>query len=54
MGRIYQRAVNNYLTRLRSRTLIRTMFDETESDPRLAAATTRQFSRPQPLSGDPD
>jgi parvulin-like peptidyl-prolyl isomerase len=36
MERNYQKAVENYLNRLRSKTLIRTMFDNSESDPRLA------------------
>ena len=35
MERNYQRAVDEYLARLRSRTLIRTMFDNSESDPNL-------------------
>jgi peptidyl-prolyl cis-trans isomerase SurA len=32
----YRRAVEEYLTKLRAKTLIRTMFDNTESDPELA------------------
>jgi parvulin-like peptidyl-prolyl isomerase len=36
MERNYQKAIENYLNRLRSKTLIRTMFDNSESDPRLA------------------
>ncbi len=36
MEQNFQRAVENYLNKLRERTLIRTMFDNTESDPELA------------------
>ncbi|WP_435007483.1 peptidyl-prolyl cis-trans isomerase [Tundrisphaera lichenicola] len=47
MQQNYQKAVETYLEKLRARTLIRTMFDKTESDPQLAR---QKDSSIQPVS----
>jgi hypothetical protein len=42
----FSKAVEDYLTKLRAKTLIRTMFDNTESDPKIARRNNDQAVRP--------